>query len=224
MRSLLVVPGNSLDRCEAALDSGADALVVDLADAALSPEASRVASTVLERIRVCTLRPRFIVKVGSLSGSVGTDLDLAMATAPDAILLPGVVGGGGVQHLAARLAVYEAECGLADGITQIIALAGDTARGVLALGTVPGASRRLSGLGWRAEMPCDDTTSLNATNRLARALTLVAAAAAEVDAIDAASLGPDLDALARDCEAARRDGFAAKLAIAASQVRIINVT
>ncbi len=34
--------------------------------------------------------------------------------------------------------------------------------------------------------------------------------------------GPDLDALARDCETARRDGFAAKLAFDAAQVPIIN--
>ena len=221
MKSLLIVPGDSLDRCEAALDSGADALVVDLARAALSREASRVARTVLERIRVRSLRPRFIVKVGSLSGSVGSDLDLAMATAPDAILLPGVVGGADLQHLAAKLAVHEAERGIPDGATRIIALAGDTAAGVLALGTVPGSSRRLAGLAWRAEMDCDGAASLNAPDRLTRALTLVAATAAEVDAIDAAATDPDLDALARDCEAARRDGFAARLAIDVSHVRII---
>ena len=222
MKSLLLVPSDSLDRCEAALDSGADALVVDLADAALTPEASRVARTVLDRIWVCASRPRLVVKVASLSGSIDADLDLAMAIAPDAILLPRVVGGAGIQHLAAKLAVHEAECGLADGATQMIALVADTARGVLALGTVPGSSRRLSGLAWRAEMSCNEAASLNAPDRLARALTLVAATAAEVDAIDAAFAGPDLDAFARDCETAKRDGFAAKFAIATSQVRIIN--
>ena len=222
MKSLLIVRGDSLDRCEAALESGADTLVVDIADAALSPEASRAARTVLDRIRGCGSRPRFVVKVGPLSGSIDADLDLAIAAAPDAILLPEVVGGADIQHLAAKLAVHEAECGFPDGATHIIALAGDTARGVLALGTIAGATPRLSGLGWRAAMACDETASLNAPDRLGRILTLVAASAAEVDAIDAASPGTDLDALARDCATARRDGFAAKLAIDASHVRIIN--
>ena len=222
MKSLLLVRGDNLGRCEAALDSGADALVVDLADAALSPEASRVARTVLDRIRGCTFRPRLIVKVGLLTGLVDADLDLAMAAAPDAILLPGVVGGADIQHLAAKLAVREAEYGLVDGATGIIAVVADTARGVLALGTVPGCSGRLSGLAWRAEMPCDGAASLNAPDRLARALTLVAATAAEVDAIDAASTDRDLDGFVRDCETARRDGFAAKFAIDASHIRVIN--
>ena len=222
MKSLLLVPGDSLDRCEAALDSGADALIVDLADAALSPEVSRLVRSVLDRIQVCASRPRFVVKVGFVSGSVDADLDLAMAAAPDAILLPRVVGGAGVQHLAAKLAVHEAERGFPDGATRIIALAGDTAAGVLALGTVPGSSRRLSGLGWRTEMSCYESASLNAPDRLTRALTLVAASAAEVDAIEAASRDGELDALARDCETARRDGFAARLAIDVSHVRIIN--
>ena len=92
----------------------------------------------------------------------------------------------------------------------------------VARGTIAGATPRLSGLGWRAAMACDETASLNAPDRLGRILTLVAASAAEVDAIDAASPGTDLDALARDCATARRDGFAAKLAIDASHVRIIN--
>ena len=221
MKSLLLVPGASVYRCEAALDSGADALVVDLAGAALSADTSRVIRTVFDRIRDCASRPRFVVKVGPLAGSVAADLELAMAAAPDAILLPGVVGGAGLQHLAAKLAVREAERGIPDGATQIIALAADTARGVLALGTIAGASRRLSGLGWRIEMSCERAASLNAPDRLARALTLVAATAAEVDAVEAASPGPDLDALARHCETARRDGFAATLAIDAPHIRII---
>ncbi len=222
MKSLLLVRGDSLGRCEAALESGADALVVDLAGAALSPAVVCIARTILDRIRTSASRPRFVVKLGPVSGSIEGDLDLAMAAAPDAIFLPGAVGGADIQHLAAKLAVREAEFELADGATRIIVLAADTARGILALGTIPGASRRLSGLGWRAELACDGAASLNAPDRLARALTLVAATASEVDAIDAASPGPDLGALARHCETARRDGFTAKLAIDASQIRIIN--
>ena len=145
-----------------------------------------------------------------------------MAAAPDAILLPGAVGRTDIQHLAAKLAVREAEYGYVDGATRIIAVAADTARGVLALASLPGASRRLAGLGWRTQLHLDGALSLNAPDRLARALTVVAAAAAEVDAIEAASPGLDLDAFARDCETARRDGFAAKFAIDAAQVPIIN--
>ena len=222
MKALLLVPGDSPRRLQAALDSGAHALIIDLAGAALSPGTSLVARTILDRVRACASRPWFVVKVGALSESIDTELDLAMAAAPDAILFPRVVGGTDIQHLAAKLAVHEAECGIADGATRIIALGADTARGVLALGTIAGASRRLSGLGWRPEAAYAEAASLNAPDRMTRALTLVAAAAAEVDAIDAPSPASDLKALARHCVSARRDGFAAKLAIDASQIPIIN--
>ncbi len=224
MKSLLLVPGNSPSRWQAALDSRADTLVVDLADhVAMAPLAPHVTRSFLDQGRTRDSRPRLVVRISPLSlGSTDADLDLVMAAAPDAILLPRVVGGADIQHLAAKLAVHEALCGLMDGATRIIALGADTARGVLALGTIAGASRRLSGLGWRAVTACGEAAWLNAPDRLARALTLVAASAAEVDAIDAALSGPDLDALARDCETARRDGFVAKLAIDVSHVSIIN--
>ena len=59
--------------------------------------------------------------------------------------------------------------------------------------------------------------------RLARALCLAGAAAAEVPALDTVYVDfRDSDGLRRECEEARRDGFAAKMAIHPSQVPIIN--
>ncbi len=220
---MLLVSADGPRRWQAALDSGADTLVLDLADrVAITPEDWRLTRSMFDQSRARDPGQRLVVRVSPLSaGFTDADLDLVMPAAPDAILLPLVVGGADIQHLAAKLAVREAECGTADGATRILALVADTARGVLALNTIAGSSRRLAGLGWRAETACE-AGSLNAPDRLARALTLVAARAAEVEAIDAARLGPDLDALARDCETARRDGFAAKLAFDAAQVQIIN--
>ncbi len=222
MKSLLLLRGDSLDGYEAALESGAGSLIVDIAALRLSPATAGIAGKLLNRSLTCASRPRLVVLVGPLSGSIGMDLDLAMAVAPDAVLLSEAVGGADLQHLAAKLAVREAEGGLVDGATRIIGLVADTARGVLALGTIAGASPRLAGVAWRMEATACDQAGSNAPDRLARALTLVAASAAEVEAIEAASPGHDLDALARDCETARRDGFAAKFALDATQVSIIN--
>ena len=59
--------------------------------------------------------------------------------------------------------------------------------------------------------------------RLARDLTLLAAAAAGVAAIDAAFAAvADAKGLRAEALAARRDGFSAKLAIDPAQPRIIN--
>ncbi len=138
-------------------------------------------------------------------------------------MLPKAEGGFSVAHLGGRLAVYEAEAGLPDGATRILPIATETARAVFALHSLPGSSPRLSGITWGAE---DLSADLGAeTNRaedgawtapfaLARNLTLMAAAAAEVDAIDTINAHfRDLDGLARECRAARRDGFVGKMAI-----------
>jgi citrate lyase subunit beta/citryl-CoA lyase len=140
--------------------------------------------------------------------------------------------GADVQHLGAKLAVREAECGYSDGVTKIIAIATETAGSIFHMGTYAGASRRLAGLTWGAE---DLAAALGAeTNRLAdgsyaapyalaRTLTLFAANAAEVQAIDTIYADfRDSAGLKAECEAARRDGFTGKMAIHPGQIDIIN--
>ena len=99
-------------------------------------------------------------------------------------------------------------------------------------GTYPGSSPRLTGLTWGAE---DLSAELGAEAnrdpqgnfldpyRLARALCLVGAAAAQVPAIDTVYVDFRNEAgLRRECEEARRDGFVGKLAIHPAQVPVIN--
>ena len=74
-----------------------------------------------------------------------------MAAGPDGIMLLKTVGGIDVSTLGAKLAVREAEHGLDDGATAIIAIATENARGVFVLGTLAGASHRLAGVAWGGE-------------------------------------------------------------------------
>jgi citrate lyase subunit beta/citryl-CoA lyase len=236
MRSLLFIPGDSPRKLEKGLSSGADALIVDLEDSvALSAkeEARRVTAGFLREATAQSARPRLIVRVNGLAtGLTEADLDGVMAAGPDAVMLPKTVGGPDVAHLGAKLAVREAEFGLADGATRIVAIATENARGVFALGTFAGASHRLSGLTWGGEdLSADIGAETNRREdgsytepyRLARALTLLGATAAEVDAIDSVFTNfRDLDGLAAECREARRDGFVAKMAIHPAQVPVIN--
>lgn len=236
MRSLLFVPGDSPSKLEKALGSGADALIVDLEDSvALSAKAGArgTAAAFLRQATPIAGRPRLLVRVNALAtGLADADLDGVMEAGPDGIMLPKAGGGQDVAHLGAKLAVREAEFGLADGATRILPIATETGRGVFALGTYAGSSPRLLGLTWGAE---DLSADLDAEGnrdaegaytdpyRIARALTLMAAAAAEVDAVDSVYVSyRDLDGLARECREARRDGFVAKMAIHPAQVPVIN--
>jgi citrate lyase subunit beta / citryl-CoA lyase len=234
MRSLLIAPADE-QRLAEALISGADAIIVDLVCAA---PADRIAARAIAARFFKETRPRsggapaLIVRTGDLdSGEIDSDLDAVMAHAPYAILLPGSVGAHSVQQLSAKLAVREADLSLADGSTRIIAVA-DTARSLFAMGSYRGSSARLCAIAWSAESLRSDIGAESGHDRrgdsagpfrLARDLTLLAAASAGVGAIDSPFADPrDADGLCAEALAARRDGFAGKMAIDPAQAAIIN--
>src|SRR5580704_19384529 len=154
-----------------------------------------------------------------------------MPGAPDAILLPGSLGAASAQQLSAKLAVREAHLGLADGATWVIAVI-DTAQALFNLGRYRGSSARLIGVAWSAEALRADIGAETdreplgdylGAYRLARELTLLAATSARVAAIDAAFPDiSDLERLRAEALAARRDGFAGKIAIDPAQVAVIS--
>jgi citrate lyase subunit beta/citryl-CoA lyase len=236
MRSLLFVPGDSARKLEKALGSGADALIIDLEDSVALGEkakAREVTAAFLAAAAGEASRPRLLVRVNGLTtGLTDADLDGVMAGGPDGVVLPKTVGGPDVTHLGVKLAVREAENGLEDGRTAILAIATENARGVFALGTLAGVSHRLSGITWGGEdLSADIGAEANRAPegaytepyRLVRSLALLAAAAAEVDAIDSVYTNfRDLDGLAAECREARRDGFVARMAIHPAQVPVIN--
>lgn len=236
MRSLLFVPGDSPKKQQKGLESGADALILDLEDSVAldqKPQAREITRGFLESVRALPQRPLLIVRINALStGMSDADLDAVMPGAPDAIMLPKSEGGPDVGHLAAKIAVREAEAELPDGATRILPIATETGKGVFGLGSYARSSHRLMALTWGAE---DLSADLGAeTNRLedgsytdpyrlARALTLLGATAAQVDAIDTVfTLFRDEAAFRAECLAARRDGFTGKMAIHPAQVAPIN--
>lgn len=139
-------------------------------------------------------------------------------------------GGRDIARLGARLAVHEAETGLGDGQIRILALV-ETARCLAGLGTLVGASARLCGLAWDAEALCRDLGAaaprgddgdLIPPLAQARATIRLAAAAAGIAAVDSAyPANGDPAGFLREVAAARRDGFAAKIAADPAQAGII---
>ncbi|WP_026608090.1 HpcH/HpaI aldolase/citrate lyase family protein [Methylocapsa acidiphila] len=236
MRSLLFVPADSERKLAKALSSGADCLAIDLEDSvtlANKAAARRLAFDFLQTAKRAAPRALLYVRVNALdSGLVDADLDAIMPGGPDGVLLPKCVDAAALQHLGARLAVKEAECDLTDGATRVIAIVTETAGSLFNMGGYAGASRRLVGLAWGAEdlSAClgsetsrGDDGAYTAPYALARTLTLLAANAADALAIDA--IYPDfhdLQGLRKECDMARRDGFAAKMAIHPAQVAVIN--
>jgi citrate lyase subunit beta / citryl-CoA lyase len=233
MRSLLIAPADEQKLAEA-LDSGADAIIVDLARAAPAETAGARAAAA-QFFKVARGKPGglvLIVRANALdSGETGGDLDAVMPGVPDAILLPGSLGAPSVQQLSAKLAVREAELGLSDGATRIIVVA-DAAQSLFHMGTYRGSSTRLTAVTWSsealradigAEADRDPLGDPLGPYRLARDLTLLAATSARVAAIDTAFLNiRDMEGLRAEALAARRDGFTGKIALDPAQVGVIN--
>lgn len=235
MGSWLIVEARDAD-LEATLASEADALVIDLGEPSREgrdrPRA--IAAGFLARARV-RRRPALFVRIAPLdSAAIEADLAAVVAAGAQGVVLPKACGGASVQHLAAKLAVAEAESGRDDGATRIVALATQTPAAVFALGDYAGASPRLQALAFDVEPlrlalgATLDPTSLRDVSSpfaFARAALPLAAAAAGVAAIDRPfPMVGDEAGLRAECRAARRDGFSGKLAASPLQIREINET
>ncbi len=229
-RSYLFVPADSERKLAKATQAGADALIVDLEDAVLPearPDARQAVAGFLQG------RDDAWVRINPIdSEDAQADLEAVVPARPAGIVLPKPRGAGDVAELSQRLDQLEQQNGLEAGTTAIMALCTERPEALFTLQGYGGATPRLRALSWGAE---DLSAALGATaNRdedgswlpvfeLARSLCLLAAAAAEVAAIDTVFTDfRDLEGLLVYAANARRDGFSGMLAIHPAQVDVIN--
>ncbi len=225
LRSLLFVPGDRPERMAKALALGADALILDLEDA-VAPERKAAAREAVESFLASARnekRPLLFVRMNPLgTAEGGADLDLLDQVRPDAIVLPKAEGAASVETLFND--VYDCP--------PILPIATETPAAVFQLGSFGEVTPYLAGLTWGAEdLPAaigaatarEADGSYTAPYQLARSLTLFAAHAARVPAIE--TVYPDfrnLDGLAAYAARGRRDGFTGMMAIHPAQVSVIN--
>jgi len=236
LRSLLFVPGDSERKQARALTAGADALILDLEDSVsesqLGPARQRVRAF-LDAHRDAGTPERW-VRVNSLSsGKLLEDLVAVIGGRPDGLVLPKVSAPAEVVEVSHYLSALETQAALPVGSTRLMVIATETPRALLTLSGYDAAVQtRLAALTWGME---DLSAALGASSKtlpdgsltpaleLARALCLIAAAAAGVQAIDGVHANfRDSAGLQREAARARRDGFTAKLAIHPDQVPLIN--
>ena len=237
LRSLLFVPGDSERKLAGAEGAGADALVLDLEDS-VAPERkadarARVATYLRERprgVRACELW----VRINPLDGGLAlADLAAVTSAAPDGVMLPKAEGAPDVARLSHYLDALEAQAGLEAGGVGVLPVVTETAGAPFRLaGYAEARPPRLRALTWGAE---DLSAAVGAstnqdgaggwalTYRLARSLTLLAAHAAGVPAIETLAADfRDEAGLRTSSRAARAEGFGGRLAIHPAQVAAIN--
>ena len=229
-RSFLFVPADSERKLRKAGDVGADAIILDLEDSvavAALPDARVLAREYLRG------KSNVWVRINSIDGrEAAADLDAVMPSAPAGIVLPKPESAAAAVKLGDRITVLESEHGIEAGSTGIIPLCTECPEALFTLNSYIGATERLAGLSWGAE---DLSAAIgSSSNRdeegnwlpiyeLARSLCLLAAAAAEVSAIDTVFTDfKDNDGLQQYAAKARRDGFSGMLAIHPAQIDVIN--
>jgi citrate lyase subunit beta/citryl-CoA lyase len=237
MRSLLFIPADDERKLAKGAATGADALILDLEDAVSAERKAAARALAVQYIadaRQKEGRPRLYVRINGLDTSLWQD-DIAgvVGARPDGILLPKARSGEDVHKLSLALRHQEEHSSAPVGSTRIVAIATETPVALFQLHTYVDSSSRLEALTWGAE---DLSAAIGAVAnreadgrtwtspyRLARDLTLFAAAAAGVEAIDTVFVGlRDAEGLRLECQAAARDGFAGKMAIHPGQVETIN--
>ncbi|MBT8090978.1 MAG: CoA ester lyase [Gammaproteobacteria bacterium] len=229
-RSFLFVPADSERKMKKAGDAGADALILDLEDSVtpeVRAEARLMASAYLRG------KQNVWVRINPLeSEDCSADLEAVIPSAPTGIVLPKARSADDAGALSRRIDELEQRHGIEQGQTRIIVLCTERPEALFTLGGYVGVTERLLALSWGAEdlsaaigasATRDEQGSWLPTFEMARSLCLLAAAAAEVTAIDTVFTDfRDTEGLLRYAEGARRHGFSGMLAIHPAQVAVIN--
>lgn len=226
LRSLLFVPGDRPDQMQKALGAEADALILDLEDS-VTPQSKGQARVNVASFLQRDSRPLpLFVRINSIrSGLMNEDLAAILDARPDGLVLPKAEGAESIVELGLRLSASGRPAPL------ILPIATETPAAIFRLGEYSGVADRLMGLTWGAEdlsvavgaASARQAGGFTAPYEMVRALTLFAAHAAQVAAIE--TVYPafrDHAGLAQYAARGARDGFSGMMAIHPSQVKIIN--
>ena len=226
MRSMLFVPADRPERFAKAATTGADALIFDLEDSVAPARKPLGREAIIAYLRDAPSGPKLLVRINPLSSDHhAADLAALQGLQPDGIMLPKAESAASVAMLTSLLRAAKINA-------PILPIATETPRAIFGLGSYMDVAAELIGLTWGAEdLPAaiGALTSREADGRytppyeLARSLTLFAAHAAGIEAIE--TVYPDfkdLDGLRAYAARACRDGFTGMMAIHPSQIPIIN--
>jgi citrate lyase subunit beta / citryl-CoA lyase len=237
LRSWLFVPGDSEKKLAKGDAVGADALILDLEDAVAAerkPLAREMVFAYLAARPPGARSSKLWVRINPLDTEWAlADLAAVVRAHPDGIVLPKANGPADAQRLSFYLDALEAQAGVAAGAVGILPVATETAKAPFALGDYAAAGlARLRGLTWgaedlsaavRASTNLDESGAWALTYRLVRSLTLIAAHAAGVQAIETLQADyADVAGLRESSRRARAEGFSGRIAIHPAQVAPIN--
>lgn len=237
LRSMLFIPGDSEKKIAKIADCGADAVILDLEDS-VAPENKVLARELISAYLKQTPRGsrplQYWVRVNPFdTGLTLADLAAVVPGAPDGIFQPKTNDPEDIRQLSHYLDALEVAHGIEPGSIKILPVATETAIAPFTLNEFAHAGLdRLVGLTWGAEDLAaaigastnkDASGDWSFTYKMVRSMTLLAAHAADVQAIDTLYVDFKNDVgLRASSRAARAEGFTGRICIHPAQVAGVN--
>ncbi len=232
-RSLHFVPGGNERMFAKALELPADTLILDLEDSVTAENKIAARSMVCEWIEAADFAGReCLVRINPQDTPWGRDdLDAVLAAGPDGLVLPKVVTRSNVDAIDQIVSAAERERELPEQALSLVLIATELPEAVFHLHELASNSR-VDGMTWGAEdlsgalgshATRDDQGNYLDVFRYVRAQCLLAAAAAEVQAIDAVYIDyKNGKGLKKECSDAANMGFTGKITIHPDQIEVVN--
>ena len=219
-RSLLFLPASRPDRFKKALETGADAVCIDLEDGVAIDVKHKVRDQAFDLLRAerCT-SAELILRINDPSTELGLG-DLRAfcesGTRPDALMLPKVMSPVEISRVERILQPYYPELAIVPMV--------ETAEGLAAAKEISMYSKKIKflffgGVDFSADLGCTNEwdSLLYARSRLIHTGALAGIGVMDTPYMDVA----DLDGLETETRAIRRLGFSGKAAIHPTQVPVI---
>lgn len=227
-RSVLFMPGDSLQKISKAAQMDVDSIVVDLEDGVALNRKEEARRTISEALRVLDFgQSERLIRLNPLGTDFFTaDLQGTLEARPDGYVIPKVETAVQVETVDRYLAEVEQSQGWPHQSLRLLAVI-ETAKAVMNLGQIAQSSQRLEALMFGAEDLAGDIGAQRTRSGwevfYARSAVVTAAAAYGLQAIDMVFVDlSDLDGLEEECKLARQLGYHGKMAIHPRQVVVIN--
>lgn len=232
-RSLHFVPGGNERMFEKALGLNADGLILDLEDSVTAVNKSSARDAVVRWLQDAEFAGKErLVRINPQDTPWGReDLEAIVAARPDALVLPKVATRASVDAVDQLVSATEKEQGICVSSVSLLLIGTEVPEAVFGLPAMAG-NGRVSGVTWGAEdlaaalgshAKRDERGDYLDVFRFVRSTCLLAASAADVQAIDAVYVDfKDAKGLRKECHDAAMMGFVGKLTIHPDQIDIVN--
>jgi len=225
-RALLYMPGDDRRKIEKATTLRVDSICMDMEDGVAANKKAEARAVIAQAMKELDFgNSERCIRINSIeSGLEKRDLVAALATNPDAIVVPKIETAEQVKWVSERIESYELSSNLDIGAIRLL-IGVETAKGILNLKEIAEADKRLEAIIFGAE---DYAASVGARRTkeatevlYARSAVVTACAANDLQAIDMVYIDfKDTDGLRVEAQQGAGLGFSGKQVIHPNQVSV----